>query len=132
MQSVERRLFGLSIPEPNSGCILWIGHTTPEGYGIIAMGKGKKAYAHRAAYEAQHGAIPHGLTIDHLCKTPSCINAAHLEAVTLRENMRRANLVDATHCRRGHPFSGPNLAHQRTRNGPQLLCRACRNARRKP
>ena len=33
------------------------------------------------------------LTIDHLCKNPWCVNPAHMEVVTLQENLRRRGRV---------------------------------------
>lgn len=46
--------------------------------------------AHRYSYALAKGAIPVGLTIDHLCGVTLCVNPAHLEAVTQGENNRRA------------------------------------------
>lgn len=40
-------------------------------------------------YEMAKGPIPEGYTIDHLCYNPRCINPGHLEAVTMKENIRR-------------------------------------------
>lgn len=48
--------------------------------------------AHRFAYELVKGPIPEGLTLDHLCNVPLCVNPDHLEPVTLSENIRRANV----------------------------------------
>ena len=64
--------------------------------------------AHRWAYENIVGPIPEGLTIDHLCRNPRCVNPAHLEPVTLAENIRRQGAA-VTHCPQGHPLSGENL-----------------------
>ena len=35
MSSFEDRLAALTIPEPNSGCLLWLGGVTGRGYGLI-------------------------------------------------------------------------------------------------
>ena len=50
---------------------------------------GQTVYAHRLAYETWIGPIPDGMHIDHLCRQRHCINPAHLEAVTPRENAQR-------------------------------------------
>lgn len=77
-------------------------------YGVFWK-DGRAQMAHRVAYEFARGPIPDGLTVDHLCGNPSCVNPAHLEAVSLRENILRGtgpsahNAVKAT-CKRGHPF----------------------------
>ena len=49
-----------------------------------------KLGAHRLFYEVYKGPIPKGLTIDHLCKVPACVNPDHLEPVTSSVNSRRA------------------------------------------
>ena len=67
---------------------LWTGAHQPRGYGSFAIA-GKTYQAHRLAYETAYGPIPDGLTIDHLCRVPSCVNPEHLEAVSLAENNRR-------------------------------------------
>lgn len=75
-------------------CWLWTGAKTGAGYGMIReVGHGgKMLMAHRVAYELLVGPIPEGLFLDHLCRTPLCVNPAHLEPVTCRENMRRGLL----------------------------------------
>lgn len=44
---------------------------------------------HKFSYEAFVGPVPDGLTLDHLCRNPLCVNPAHLEAVTNEENIAR-------------------------------------------
>jgi hypothetical protein len=110
---VRARLERLSIPEPNTGCFLWLGSVTRRGYATMTLNR-KTQLAHRIAYEAVYGSIPEGLHIDHRCRVRCCINPAHLEAVTITENNRRAFAVAAprplkTHCKQGHPFSGDNV-----------------------
>lgn len=61
---------------------------------------GKTLHAYRFAYELIKGKIPHGLTIDHLCNNPNCVNPDHLEAVTMEEN--RARVPRKKLCPRGH------------------------------
>ena len=83
------------------------------GYGHFKF-NGKTVRAHRFSYEIHKGKIPKGLTIDHLCRNHSCVNAAHLEAVTSKENTLRGYGVAGinsrkTHCIHEHPLSGSNL-----------------------
>ena len=115
------------MPEPMSGCFIWIATLKGNGYGSLGH-KGKNVLAHRHAYELRRGPIPEGLTIDHLCRLPCCVNPDHMEVVTMVENLRRsrspwANNARKTHCINGHPLSGDNLyiSPRRTRD-----CRACR------
>ena len=94
-------------PEPNSGCWLWIGASTSNGYGLYAPpAPAKTRQAHRESYQLLVGPIPDGLEIDHLCRVRSCVNPFHLEAVTHRENVIRGNPKSyarrTTHCAQGH------------------------------
>ncbi len=84
-----------------SGCWEWQRHLDPRGYGKVSVGGGRKQLVHRVSYELHVGPIPDGLTIDHLCRNTSCVRPDHLEPVTLRENIRRANPERVT-CRHGH------------------------------
>ena len=72
---------------------------------------GSSESAHRAVYTLYIGEIPEGFHIDHLCGNTICYNPAHLEAVTVRENVRRSDNgeLKKTHCPRGHSYSGDNL-----------------------
>ena len=87
--------------------------------------------AHRVSYEALVGPIPKDLCIDHLCRVRNCVNPAHLEPVTVRENILRGNGPTAVNarkafCKRGHPLFGENL-YRKVRNGwPARECRACK------
>jgi HNH endonuclease len=71
------------------------------------------AYAHRVAYEMWFGPIPDGLVIDHLCRNRACVNPAHMEPVTHRENLLRGTGASARQaakktCIRGHEFDVRN------------------------
>jgi hypothetical protein len=127
--SLEERLEKFSIPEPNTGCILWLGAVSrgPRGgYGMMTY-KRQARRAHRIAYELYRGPIPPGFELDHLCRVRSCINPRHLEPVTMRENVLRgasgpAENARKTHCRMGHPYSGRNLF---IRKSGSRSCRSC-------
>lgn len=74
------------MPEPNSGCWLWIGAQTTTGYGAFTKHR-KVYYAHRAAYEAARGhGTAAGLVVRHRCDTPCCVNPDHLETGTDLDN----------------------------------------------
>mgnify|MGYP001608992284 FL=1 len=71
-----------------SDCWNWVMGKTRNGYGRRWV-NGKHAMAHRIIYEQLKGPIPEGLSLDHLCRNPSCVNPNHLESVTHTENVRR-------------------------------------------
>jgi hypothetical protein len=73
--------------DKTSSCWLWTGATTKD-YGVF-WDSVRLVYAHRWSFEAAGGVIPDGLVIDHLCRTPRCVNPAHLEPVTRAENTER-------------------------------------------
>lgn len=81
------------VEDPLTGCWNWAGarQGPPGNYGRAKV-DGAYVYAHRRAYELIVGVIPRGLTLDHLCRNRLCVKPAHLEPVTLAENVRRAHL----------------------------------------
>ena len=82
---LRKRLEAKIMPEPNSGCWLWMGVTAHFGHGVIAI-NGKKRHAHRIAWEVFVGPIPDGLNVCHKCDIPSCVNPAHLFLGTDMDN----------------------------------------------
>lgn len=86
--SARLRIFLANVmPEPNSGCWLWIGATKANGYGNCSDGE-RSRNAHRLSYELHVGEIPAGMVIRHRCDTPSCVNPDHLVPGTQRENIQ--------------------------------------------
>lgn len=71
-------------------CWLWTASTAGKGYGKFYTGRGRGQYAHRFSYELHKGPIPSGLTIDHLCCNPACVNPDHLEAIPNSLNRGRS------------------------------------------
>jgi hypothetical protein len=75
---------------PFCDCWLFVdaGRENRNGYSRVRW-QGKELMAHRLSYEAHVGPIPDGLLLDHKCRMRPCINPAHLEPVTVRENTLR-------------------------------------------
>lgn len=134
-KSTLERLLEKVSPEPNTGCWLWTAACAENGYARVATGSvtdrsARFSYAHRVAYQQLVGPIPDHMELDHLCRVRCCVNPAHLEPVTRRENVRRGLCGDPatnprsqrTHCPKGHPYSGDNVLY-RPRGG--RTCRAC-------
>lgn len=107
-------------------CWIWTGSRNNHGYGRTSLNK-KVTYAHRATYELLVGPIPDGCELDHLCRIHVCCNPAHLEAVTHRENNRRAfDPGVKTHCPNGHPWTAENTME---RGDGSRRCRECNRER---
>jgi hypothetical protein len=122
------------------GCWEFTGALNDGGYGIIQIGRGIGTdRAHRVVFRSEVGEIPDGMTIDHLCLNPRCVNPAHLEMVTRAENTRRqwaagrgnagVRQREKTHCPQGHPYSDENTYRGQGRR--QCRACACERARRK-
>ena len=113
-----------------SGCWIWTGGLTTPGYGIYYAYPGTKnmIFAHRAFYMYYVGEIPKGLCLDHLCRVRCCVNPAHLEAVTVKENTLRGigwapQNARKTHCKKGHEYNESNT-HYRLTGGRE--CKQCK------
>lgn len=101
---------------PETGCWEWAGAKLDGGYARLSWPKNGKAghiRAHRLAYEQFVGPIPEGKVLDHLCRVRHCVNPAHLEPVTIVENIMRGDRTPPnsrkTHCKHGHPLSPSNI-----------------------
>lgn len=134
VSDIQRWWAKIAFPGGSRGCWEWTSRKR-FGYGYFWV-RGKERRAHRWAYEQCVGPIPDGMTLDHLCRNRACVNPAHLEPVTNKENVLRgkgitANQARQTHCKRGHPLSGANLSFERQRSLLVRRCRACKSARGK-
>ena len=125
------------IPEPMSGCWLWVGTVSKNGYAeIYSTEKKKNIRASRFSIEHFKGITLGKLSACHKCDTPTCVNPDHLFAGTAVDNAidminkGRAPKIFGrtpwnrllTHCQRGHPFSGANL---RIEKSGQRRCATC-------
>lgn len=93
MDAFSLRLFDKIIPEPMSGCWLWLGaYDRKTGYGTTRDRNGKVRPAHCVVYCEEVGPITNKWcrrVLDHLCRNTACVNPDHLEPVTHRENLMR-------------------------------------------
>lgn len=122
-----------TIPDPNSGCVLWAGGACRDGYGKMRFND-KHRKVHTVVFELVNGPIPDGHLIQHKCDTPACCNPDHLALGTPLSNMRdkvakgrlRNQNMSKTHCKWGHEFTPEN-----TFNYGKRVCRTCHYARQK-
>lgn len=140
--TIRERLDYYSVPEPNTGCLLWIGSERGKllRYGSLRIFN-KIHSAHRLSFEISYGKkIPYGLDVCHKCDTPECINPQHLFVGTRKDNMqdcikknRNPWMVKKDFCKRGHPFSGENLRirYRKDRDSFERTCRECSRLNRK-
>ena len=140
MERVDRRA--------DDECWPWLGYVMDNGYGKLTHKEEWSLLAHRLVYRFEVGPIPDGLDIDHLCRNRACVNPAHMQPVTRKQNLDRSPLVALrreqqkrakqerrekhlatsnwnkfkTHCPQGHPYDEENTYYRA--NGSRQ-CRAC-------
>ena len=128
----ERFWSKVQAPRSPGGCWLWTAAVEHGGYGRY-WSDGSTKSAHRVAYETLVGVVPDSLQLDHRCRVRNCVNPAHLEPVTGRENTLRgisspAQYARRTQCSNGHELVGRNVM-PRKEGGRR--CRKCWNDRAK-
>jgi hypothetical protein len=121
MRGTEEERFWPKV-EKTDTCWLWRGSHTNLGYGQFRS-NGRNVLAHRWSYAKAKGEIPAGLNLDHLCRTPACVNPDHLEAVTQMVNLRRGKRCRSMYCRHGHKLPAPTVLPN---GGQKRRCVVCR------
>lgn len=126
----------LRFVEKTISCWNWIGcYGHDDGYGRFKVkdmnGRWTVIRPHRYMWSSIYGPIPAFHDVDHRCRNRKCVRPDHLEAVTRRENVRRADFTDKiaaidarTHCSSGHPYAGNTYWYAGKRK-----CIPCRQAR---
>jgi hypothetical protein len=106
MTSFAKHLALRTIPEPNSGCLLWTGGQSQKGYGAY-LTKKKWTLAHRASWEHHRGPIPAGLFVCHKCDVRLCVNPDHLFLGTGADNVADMDAKGRRAMRKGeaHPLA---------------------------
>lgn len=106
------------IPEPNSGCWLWLDGVGATGYGYLRH-RGKMWRAHRVSWILHRGEIPKDMGVLHKCDTPSCVNPDHLYLGTQKENS-----ADRERKGRGVYVRGENVGNAKLTEAQVLAIRS--------
>ena len=131
-KTVEERFWGKVNKNAPNGCWEWTAGLFGNGYGHFWTSV-RWVGAHRWAYEALVGPIPEGLELDHLCSNRKCVNPAHLEPVTHKENTLRGEGLAAQNAKKqacpkcGSPYVIVGVKTQ------ERVCKKCHlaNSRRR-
>lgn len=107
--------------DPIFGCEIATGRKDREGYAFWGSSR-----AHIVAWEREHGPLPDGLELDHLCRRRACCALIHLEPVTRSENEKRKSWrfrSKIATCPRGHQLAETAMV------SPEggRVCRTCRD-----
>lgn len=140
VRGTDRAAYLLHYSEAHaSGCRVWTGGLSNNGYGQARTVDGRPIFAHRLAYETWVGPIPDKMEIDHACHNDDatcvgqgsdcwhrrCIEPTHLRAVSKAENMANAaHKRRQTHCGLGHQY---DYVDARGRS----VCRQCSALRKR-
>ena len=71
-----------SIPEPMTGCWIWLASLGSHGYGNASEPGRRVDVAHRVSYRAFIGGIPDGMLVQHSCDNHWCVAPHHLSLGT--------------------------------------------------
>jgi hypothetical protein len=126
MMTTLAERFWSKVGQPDAnGCWPWLAASDKDGYGFMwGDERHRKVRAHRVVYELLVGPLTVGLQIDHLCRNRRCVNPAHLELVTARENTLRGDGPTARLAKR-LVCSGCGRPYDEMRTDGSRRCSAC-------
>src|SRR5690242_9837351 len=98
--TVAERFWAKAMPEPMSGCWLWLGAESSDGYGTFYL-DGRTERAHRVALRLTGREVPVDRVVCHRCDNRICVNPEHLFVGTQLENVQDCKRKGRTHKPRG-------------------------------
>lgn len=119
---VPSRVWAKLTVHPETGCWLWSGKPTREGYGRVQV-DGRMYRVHRYTYAVLVRPLAEAEVLDHVCHSSDrscndghecvhrrCARPDHCEPVTAEENGRRVHTAAALRatCPAGHPYDAAN------------------------
>lgn len=131
--TLEERFWRYVSPEPNSGCWIWDGAVSSNGYGTITVGQkgpGTQLTATHVSLAIHGRPLPKGMFACHSCDFPPCVNPDHLFHGTPKQNTQDSiskgrSRVWNEICRHGHLKAGDNLY---IAPSGLRMCKECRRA----
>lgn len=127
-QRVIERVMTKALRGSEDGCHISLYSTASHGYAQVGWHdeSGRRVtLAHRVAWIGEHGPIPYGMTIDHICKTKRCVNVAHLRLLSNYENARR---TDGRDWPLGECVNGHSNDHLEIFSDGRMHCSICAQA----
>ena len=106
------------IPEPNTGCWIWLATISNKGYGKFKH-NGKMVEAHRVSYELYNKDFDKSLCVLHRCDNRLCVNPSHLFQGTKKDN--GVDMVSKNRSTRGSKNSKAKLTEEQVIKIKQLL-----------
>ncbi len=144
---LAERFENLMIPEPMSGCWLWLGaaintyRKRPTGCQsswrpVMKLGTRSMPVrqASQVAWELYVGPRDETLEVCHSCDNSWCVNPSHLYQATHKDNMQDAQIRGrmagngrprGKACPHGHPYTPENTRWRICRGKPLAACRTC-------
>jgi hypothetical protein len=115
-----------SLATASGECWLWNGGLGNDRYARFQL-QGKWHPAHRIAYRDFGNRVEDRDVLDHLCRVKTCVNPAHLEAVSQLSNVDRGAIGRPANpaCKHGHEYTDANTIWRKRGHYTYRICRTC-------